>query len=169
MITYKIHHSDFIKKLCESIGPGSYLELGLYDGDTFSKVFNVCPRCIGVDIQDIRKIKCGEFYQTTTDLFFEKFTDKVDVIFIDADHRFEQVKKDFHNALNILNKYGIIILHDTDPIDPSLFDDTRCSDSYKIVDYIQSLNDYDIITFPFTEAGLSIIKRKSDRRVLEYL
>jgi len=166
---YNIHHSDFIKKLCESISPNSYLELGLYDGNTFSKVFNICPRCIGVDVHDFRKIKCGEFYETTTDLFFEKFTDKVDVIFIDADHRFEQVKKDFHSAIKILNKYGTIILHDTDPIDSSYFNDGLCSDSYKIIDYIYLLGDYDIITFPFTEAGLSIIKRKSDRRVLEYL
>ena len=39
---------------------------------------------------------------------------KIDVLFIDGDHSYEGVKKDFELYSKILTKNGIIILHDTD-------------------------------------------------------
>ena len=39
---------------------------------------------------------------------------KIDVLFIDGDHSYEGVKKDFDLYSTILNKRGVIILHDTD-------------------------------------------------------
>ena len=35
-----------------------------------------------------------------------------DIIFIDADHKYESVKKDYKNYKNFLSKKGIIIMHD---------------------------------------------------------
>ena len=39
---------------------------------------------------------------------------KIDVLFIDGDHSYEGVKKDFELYSNILSENGIIIIHDTD-------------------------------------------------------
>ena len=82
------HHSDLIPTIVKSVGCETYLELGLYVGETFSKVFPLVKRAIGVDTKDVRTIKHGEFYQCTTNDFFNNFKDMVDIIFIDADHKF---------------------------------------------------------------------------------
>jgi SAM-dependent methyltransferase len=47
--------------------------------------------------------------------FFKKNFDKFDVIFIDGDHYYEQVRYDFIECLKILNPGGIIFLHDVLP------------------------------------------------------
>ena len=46
--------------------------------------------------------------------FFVKQDIKIDLLHIDADHTFEGVKKDFELYSNIMNKDGIITIHDTD-------------------------------------------------------
>ena len=53
-----------------------------------------------------------KFYNGTTDDFFEKNDEKYDCIFIDADHSYEGVKKDYVNALKSINKNGVLIFHD---------------------------------------------------------
>ncbi len=46
--------------------------------------------------------------------FFVKQDIKIDLLHIDADHTFEGVKKDFDLYSKIMNKGGIITIHDTD-------------------------------------------------------
>ena len=53
-----------------------------------------------------------KFFNSTTDDFFKVNKNKYDCIFIDADHSYEGVKKDFENALEVLNENGILIFHD---------------------------------------------------------
>jgi hypothetical protein len=40
---------------------------------------------------------------------------KADILFIDGDHSYEGVKKDFELYSNLLSPKGVILLHDTDP------------------------------------------------------
>ncbi len=160
-------YSGIIYNVALTTGCTSYLELGLYEGNTINKISTIVPYCVGVDIVpvDIN----GTFFLGTTDKFFEHNTNTFDIIFIDADHRFESVKKDFNNALNILNKYGIIFLHDTDPISLEYISDGYCGDSYKILQVIDNNKDLDSITLPVLEAGLTIVSRKSDLRIHKYI
>jgi hypothetical protein len=100
----------------------------------------------------------------------EHFNENVDVVFIDADHNFESVKKDFKNSLKLLNKHGMIILHDTDPMEEMYLNPNYCGDSYKMDEWIrENYTDLDIMTLPLTQAGLTIVKRKSDKRVNNFL
>ena len=46
-----------------------------------------------------------------TDYFFENNIEKFDVIFIDADHSYDGVLKDYENSLKCMDS-GYIILHD---------------------------------------------------------
>ena len=109
-------------------------------------------------------------HQTTTQNFLNNFNEIVDVIFIDADHSFEAVKLDFKGSLKNLNEFGIIILHDTDPISEKYIDKLYCGDSYKMIDWLKTEHpEMDVFTFPISEAGLTIIKRSSDRRVNKFL
>ena len=138
-----IRNSDFSKK--------TYLELGVATGKTFEAIVPHVKRGIGVDVRDLRSKKIGEFYKMTTDNFFIKFKDKVDVVFIDADHKYESVIKDFKNSLKILNTGGIIFLHDTDPISKKFLAPRLCNDAYKIVKYINKTHPaLDVLTLPIT-------------------
>ena len=164
-------HTDMIVQIVKSINCKNYLELGVYDGATLEKVSTVVPSVIGVDIIDFRKNKnIGEFHQTTTQNFLNNFNEIVDVIFIDADHSFEAVKLDFKASLKNLNEFGIIILHDTDPISEKYIAREHCEDSYKIIDWLKTeYPDMDVFTFPISEAGLTIVKRSNDRRVNKFI
>jgi predicted O-methyltransferase YrrM len=165
------HHSDLVVQLVKSVNCRTYLELGIYDGSTLTRVGEFVPRVIGVDMKDLRINKnIGEFYLSKTKDFLQSFNDLVDVIFIDADHAFESVKEDFQLSLKLLNEFGIIILHDTDPISEKYLDKGYCGDSYRMLDWlVVNHPEMSVITLPISEAGLTIIKRSSDRRVNKFL
>ena len=153
----KIHHAR------------SYLEIGVLFGDTFIDAAKLVRRAIGVDVKN--RLGSGyEFYEMPSDEFFKKFNDKIDVIFIDGDHRYEQAKKDFENSLKILGAGGTIILHDTDPGEAVRLAPTSCADSYKLIDHIHITHpELDIVTFPVSVMGISVVRRKKDRRVLSLI
>lgn len=162
-----INHTQIIYNIAAAAQYQSYLELGLYNGETIELVNSVVPNCVGVDI-NIVNINCNFFHGNTND-FFKQNTQTFDMIFIDADHTYESVKIDFQNALNILNTNGVIILHDTDPVSKQYLQPGYCGDAYKIINNIEQTKELNIVTIPVQEAGLSIVNRKLDRRLLNYV
>ena len=56
--------------------------------------------------------KTINFFNMTTDAFFEQNSQKYDCIFIDADHSYEGVMKDYVNSLKFVNNNGWLIFHD---------------------------------------------------------
>ena len=48
----------------------------------------------------------------TSDEFFKINNIKFDLIYVDGDHKAQQVSKDINNSWNILNKGGYLILDD---------------------------------------------------------
>lgn len=120
----------------------SYLELGVAWGENFSKVqagkktgvellshLQLAPEFVNarpyLDTKNmiVRSETCWSVSTPathagiTTDEFFASIPDseKFDVIFIDADHKFTSVTKDFQNSLLHLNREGIILVHDLVP------------------------------------------------------
>ena len=159
-------HETVILDIIKKVNCQNYLELGIYKGDTISKASAFVENCVGVDIIDhIGEDKHFRFIKATTDDFFNENKETFDVIFIDADHKYESCVKDFENSLKILNYNGFIFIHDTDPISKKYTGFGFCGDSYKINDYIYKHHqDLDLITLPLTEAGLTIVKRKHENR-----
>lgn len=148
----------------------TYIELGVYFGDSLQYIYPLVDRAIGVDITDRRIDKIGEFYQMSTDDFFKSFKDTADIIFIDADHNAESVIRDFENALKILNKFGIIFIHDTDPKTHEFTQPGFCCDSYKVIDYLfEKHPELNILTLPISDAGLTLVMRKEDRRIFNFI
>jgi predicted O-methyltransferase YrrM len=143
------------------MGVKTYLELGCQYGNTTRKLLGPRRRVIGVDkMKQIRFSDFFEFYQMTTDKFFEKFDRKVDAVFIDADHSFKSVQKDLVNSLKILNEGGVIFIHDTDPKSKELMHPDFCGNGYQIVDWVKTyMKDLDIISLPIDDPGLTIIMR----------
>jgi hypothetical protein len=163
----KEHHSNLVRWLVDLTNCQDYLEIGVENGDCVYNVRDYVKRCVAVDVVDkMTDKKDIEFFHMKSDEFFEKNIDTFDIIFIDGDHDYEQVRKDFENAIKILNELGIIIMHDTDPIHFGLIHPAYCNDAYKIVEYIENEHpELNIITLPIHEAGLSIIMKKGERRV----
>jgi SAM-dependent methyltransferase len=126
----------FLKKLNNN----SYLELGVGQGGSFlvnslfqekCKIFHAVDSLhyMGVDssrfwdqeilikkrvneILQIKKDSSAKFFNMSTDDFFIQNENTYDLIFIDADHSYEGVKKDYENSLKILNPGGYLIFHD---------------------------------------------------------
>lgn len=152
----------------------SYLELGIDNGkniDYISK--NTLIECIGVDVKPSHITGNFVFYKGTTDDFFINNTNTFDIIFIDACHEIESVKKDFINSLKFLNKKGMLLLHDIDPISIDFIDEggiNYSANAYKIINWAyKNYPELNIIIIPIDEAGIAVINRKSDRRIYDYM
>ena len=128
---------EYSKVLIESlkISPKSYLEIGIGNGGswlTFSylnknsleishSVDNLSYyQAIGQKEDEINFIKDYlshsiddvKFYNLASDDFFLVCENKYDIIFIDGDHSYEGVKKDYMNSLKIIKEGGLMIFHD---------------------------------------------------------
>jgi predicted O-methyltransferase YrrM len=151
--------------------PKTYVELGLYQGETIRKVRPHANFLYGVDMKPNHHLDALKTYPniniiySTTDEFFKNNPNLfIDMAFIDADHCVESCQKDLENVLQRLNSGGVVILHDTDPINDALIDPGFCGDSYKIVNILENREDLNILTLPLSEPGLSVVTRKQDSR-----
>ncbi len=100
-----------------------YLEIGVAKGVNFIDI--IAPIKIAVDPnfrlpENYQKRVNERFFETESDKFFEEYKDilgdkKLDVVFIDGLHTYEQSLKDVLNSLKHLNKNGVIIMHDCNP------------------------------------------------------
>jgi hypothetical protein len=101
-----------------------YLEVGVYGGDTFTRV-NV-PYKVGVDPKfgfDVREYADERtvFHEVTSDCFFSRLApahDPFDLIYLDGLHTFDQTFRDFCASLRYSHARTIWLLDDTHPSGP---------------------------------------------------
>lgn len=107
--------------------PHNILEIGTV-GSTFFLLSQLSTgKKASVDIRDIRP-KLHNFMFGQDWCFFQgdsqtpemkqavsSFCSKFDLIFIDGDHSYEGVKRDFANYRDLLTERGVILFHDVDP------------------------------------------------------
>ena len=167
-------HIEMLKMYAKWIKPERYLELGVRSGAAFLKIAPYCKEAHAVDMLDV-KFRLGKnmtFHKNSTDDYFAQLDKDVqfDMIFIDADHSFEQSCRDFVNAAKHIIMDGFIFLHDTYPYDPEMFKPEWCHDAYKTPLWIKQnmIDDFEIITLPFNP-GLTIAKKMKRNKQLEYL
>lgn len=187
---------DIINHLIKKYNYKSFLEIGYYKGWSFDNV--QCEFKIAVDpnpskTPDQEKASIGSeivlkqgfmnskeyLYKATSDEFFghQKYMDrhfglspedKWDIIFIDGDHRAEQVYKDIENSLKYLSPGGVIVMHDCNP--PTLQHTTTGDKGgnwngtvYQAVldfrDCYEGIYDYYCID---TDWGVGIIKKREE-------
>ena len=81
--------------------------------------------------------------------------------FIDGDHIYEQVKKDFDNLLPLMTDNGFIFLHDTYPPDEDYINEWKCGTVYKLRQELEHRNDIDVFTFPYgaMEVGFTMCRK----------
>lgn len=124
-------------ELIAPLKPKNILEIGVYKGGTlqaWTYIADDKAKIIGIDLpngefgggfsddeglkitelkrhqQKIYLMAVDSHEKTTVDLV--KKHDPFDFIFIDADHRYEGVKKDYENYLPLLKKGGVMAFHD---------------------------------------------------------
>jgi predicted O-methyltransferase YrrM len=118
---------DVIQKIIDKTGAQNYLEIGVSNGHCFLSIR--ARRKVAVDpkfnVSLKRKLKTifrnwgARYYELTSDDFFArvKLPHGFEVVFIDGLHTYPQTLKDVENALRVLGKNGVIIMHDCNPLD----------------------------------------------------
>lgn len=108
--------TEIINRLITKNGYKSYLEIGIGDAANYNQIScenksNVDPCFDNYDSQAEARI----VNRCTSDEFFERNTEKFDIIFIDGLHEYEQVHRDIINSLNVINEGGVVLCHDMLP------------------------------------------------------
>lgn len=111
----------------------NYFEIGVQTGLCFFKI--KADKKVAIDpefiIKPTKKLRAyiknwsnfnNKFFELTSDDFFAQQKDYIkaiggiDVIFVDGLHLYEQTHLDIVNALQYLNKDGIVLIHDCNPL-----------------------------------------------------
>ena len=100
---------DIINTLIKVNKYKRYLEIGVQNKECFNEV--KCKHKKSVDPDK----KAGASYVLSSDEYFNQYSDKYDIIFIDGLHHSDQALRDIKNALKVLNKDGKIVVHDCLP------------------------------------------------------
>ena len=157
----KRNRIDLIKYVIKKKDYKNYLEIGCHDNEVFDKIK---IKKIGVDPVS------GGNYKGTSEKFFKENRKKFDCIFIDGLHEYSQVKRDILNSIEILNKDGIIILHDCLP--PSIshhrIPRTRYNwngDVWKAIVEARTWEHVDTYTV-MSDQGLGLIKKEKNSNIL---
>lgn len=107
----------------------------------------------------------------STDSFFKELdkTIQFDMVFIDADHSYEQSLKDFNNVRNLVIEDGFIFMHDTSPYDPSYTHPSFCDNTWKAAKWIKNnlAHEWEVVTLPINP-GLTILKRMDINKQLAW-
>ncbi len=165
-------YSDHLRVLHSILHPQTYLEIGIFMGDTL-RFAEAETNVIGIDPSPALRKPCApntEVYGVTSDQFFAEWAPSVltklppiSLAFIDGMHLFEQVLLDFINVETYCDPRGVVALHDTLPIAevPSgRFQNSRywCGDVWKVVNCLEHFRpDLHILTLPTFPSGLTLL------------
>lgn len=155
------NHTEVLNYIIKAKGYSRYLELGCQSGKNFNsiKIDNWVLYFSSKHSVDNDPASAA-MYVMTTDEYLDGCPRVYDLIFIDADHTAEQVKKDFIGAWSILSEEGIIVLHDTNPDRKEIATKERktkewCGTVWQFVSMLGA----DFVTLPF-DYGITVVKKK---------
>lgn len=107
---------------------GLYVEIGVQHGRsmTFAREWSK-GRVVGVDINEnhnfderLKDYDNWEFIKGDANDVVKKWKRKIDVLFIDGDHSYEAVKKDWEAWSPFVKKGGTVFFHDCDDTSPGV-------------------------------------------------
>ena len=127
----------------------SYLELGVFRNKNFDAI--KCYSKFSVDING------RAMYTGTTDDYFAQLdaAAQFDIVFIDANHDYDYVIKDFNNAVDQAVRW--IAIHDMIPPSVKHTQSKFCSDSFRVLYFLLKETNFEI--YPMnTNFGLTFVR-----------
>lgn len=185
-----MRRTDVIQSLLKKQKSPAYLEIGVEHGQNFFLLKAASKTAVDPNFAFSFKEKLrwmyknpynlsARYYEMTSDKYFETVgtTQKIDVVFIDGLHTYEQSLKDVLNSLNVLKENGVIVMHDCNPPHKAAayasttkeaaatanipgWTGEWCGDVWKTICYLRSTRK-DLQVFVLdTDYGLGIITKK---------
>lgn len=116
--TRELKRWHIINNLIQERDYKSYLEIGIQYGDCYNRI--KCDSKTGCDPYTYYRDETIELF--ASDKFFEicrREKRRFDIVFVDGQHEKEQFERDVKNALASLNKGGVVLCHDCNPVNQS--------------------------------------------------
>jgi len=117
---------DVLKRIVETLQPRTYLEIGVFKGESLSLV-KAPTLAIGVDPEPKLAVALEpnqRVFAETSDAFFAGHDVRaefgglpIDLAFIDGMHQFEYALRDFANLERLATPQSTILIHDCYPLD----------------------------------------------------
>ena len=100
---------EIINAIIKDRGYKSFLEIGTKNGETFTQVNTEVKVSVDPDP------KTMPTHRMTSDEYFREHSETFDLVFVDGLHECHQAYRDVMNALKVLNRGGVIVMHDCHP------------------------------------------------------
>lgn len=165
----KWKHTEFRELMAELVRlyqPHTYVEIGVQHGYIFNAISPLVKRAVAVDINPMDRIVSRanvETHQLPSLEFAGRWKEPIDLLFIDADHVKESVIADFDAMLpHVRECTGLILLHDTYPVQESLLSPRYCNNAWEAARMIHMAKKYrniEAVTLPGPWAGLTICRK----------
>lgn len=146
------------------IGAGESTKILAFAAEQAGVKFHSCDKS---PRKNIKYFHDHIFHQVFSDDFMGYFNDSPAVVLIDADHHYEQAKKEFDFFFEKLVPGGVIFIHDTFPPSEDFLSMTACGDVYRLRQELELRTDeMDCFTWPYTTnyMGLTQIIKKDPNR-----
>lgn len=160
-------HLDFIVHLVTILKPEKYLEIGVYRAGLINRLTHLIPEIVAVDIDPraksyIESLKNVEFINMDSKDFWKtRSGGEFDLIFIDGNHSRDAVLVDFEGARNCIKDHGVILLHDTYPLDREATNPERCDNGYLAIQELSfQTQEFEMMTIP-VHPGLTIVRKRT--------
>ena len=163
-VGFELMRYDLLNTLIKTFDLKRYLEIGVYRGETSSKV-NILHKD-GVDNGADGEMCDYVSYLMSSDEFWKNHStnEKYDIVFIDGLHVAEQVMRDIEGAMSVLSDRGFIVLHDCIPfsyeaqLQPKPKGRSWNGDCWKaMASFIRNNPDYECLTVG-SDHGLGVIR-----------
>lgn len=156
------YHVEFIDHLSKFIYPKVYCEIGIYEAETFNRVFANKKIAVDISEQALSYIKMDsnttkiKGNSSDLNLYLRKNKMLLDLIFIDANHEKNHVIEDFSNVVSHVAKNGVVLLHDTFPETREYTSQALCGTAYLAISELRmKFTDWSFVTIPI-HPGLTI-------------
>lgn len=167
---------DVLNYIAKMIDAKRYLEIGVADGSCMRQI--QVEEKWGVDPtpQDGAVKAASVFIPRTSDFFFERLASTsglFDLVFIDGDHRADQVYREVQSAMKVLSPKGVICLHDCNPHSEEMQEVPLrtgyqwTGDVWKAIARLRSEGEYRVRVIP-SDYGVGVVLPARGRPVKAY-